>query len=207
VEVCYPVLHTVISKQGAGEPPSHEPYGRISLRLPQNTPSEDSRIVDQRLLDRVADIISQGGDGSERGIQENEAYSVVGEDLFARIARIISQNEGQSPPAEPNPNGPVITPEYGVPSDFSTKLVGLGEIELGKPFLAMRIASFELKDDDNYLGGQGQVDGYAAEASGYPTERLFNRIQYLSPPELSNRIAAFEIPETGHPQVNKPGYR
>jgi len=195
----------LLSTQVAGEPP-YEPYGRISLRLPQHTPSDDSRIVDQRLLDRVADIISQGGDGSERGAQENEAYSVVGEDLFARIARIISQNEGQSPPAEPNPSGPVITPDYGVPSDFSTKLVGVGELELGKPFRAMRIASFELTDD-NYLGGQGQGDGYAADASGYPAQRMFERIQYLSPPEISNRIAAFEIPETGEPQVNKPGYR
>ena len=86
------------------EPPVPSPYGRLALKSRQ-THSADSRIVDQRLLDRVADIFNSGGDGSESGPQDMEGYSIVGADLFERIARIISQNEGQTSPSAPVPQG------------------------------------------------------------------------------------------------------
>lgn len=89
----------------SAEPPVHSPYGEILLRRRQETQSPDSKIVDQSLLDRVADIISADGDGSEDGTQENEGLSIVDSELFARIARIISQNEGQTSPPAPVRDG------------------------------------------------------------------------------------------------------
>jgi hypothetical protein len=87
-----------------GEPPTHSPYGTIAQRLPKKSieTSDGPQIVTQRLLNRIANIFSQSGHGSEGG-QENEGDSVVDSTLLDRIARIINQNEGQT--SVPVPEG------------------------------------------------------------------------------------------------------
>lgn len=178
-----------------GEPPLPSPYGRAVTR-PKNAPELDgSRIVDQRLLDRVAAILSQDGDGDGfRGHeepQEREGYNIVNSDFLQRIARIISQNEGQTSPSAPHPQGPAITQEYGVPSEVGQKLVG-ANFEIGQPFPARRIASFDLTDDDG---------GYSSNSNGGYRGNGVSRIMFISSPQVAERIAAFEIPEQQTPQV------
>jgi hypothetical protein len=152
-------------------------------------------------LDRVADILSADGDGSEGNsqaqTQENEGLNVVDSELFDRIARIISQNEGQTSPVAPVPQGPAITSDYGVPPEVGSKLLG-GSFEIGTPVAARRIAYFQLTDD-NSLG-----TGYGVSPTRTPPGR--SRIMFISDPRLSERIAAFAIPDSAPPQVRGRGY-
>jgi hypothetical protein len=172
-----------------GEPPLPSPYGRILLKLP-NMGSEDARkLVNQQLLDRVADIISRGGDGSEES-QGQEGNTVVDSELFERIARIISQNDAQQLPVDDQtpggsgeagkspgnpsssygPPSPFHSATYGRPPPQVRKLTGDGFV-LGKPFAARRIASFNLDGDvgeDNGLAPP--TNSYGGEAgSSYAT--------------------------------------
>jgi len=168
-----------------GEPPLPSPYGRIHLKPPQRSSQEARRIVDQRLLDRVADIISRGGDGSENEPQGTEGSALVNDELLDRISRIISQNSNQQNPqgdltpggaADQNKQGGQQGPtnQYGPPSPFISYTYGpphpqvaklATTLELGRPFPARRIASFMLEDDD--LGRGDNYNNELSERSSY----------------------------------------
>lgn len=203
-------VFSLFSLLGAlGAPPTF-PYGQITHK-PKNVPSSESKIVDRRLLNRVARILSQGGDGSEQeDRQEREGHSVVGSDLFERIARIISQNEGQTSYHAPALNGnsglltrpciknlkfhlksgPAITPDYGVQRDVASRIVGGSSFQLGQPEPARRIASFDLTEENSVDGDQ--YDDYS-QSGGF---------MFIMEPQQAERIASFAIPAATVPKVN-----
>jgi len=172
-------------------------------------------VVSQRLLNRVADIIANGGDASSRddGRQTNEGSSVVDQELLSRIARIIGQNDAQlswahkkHPSSDSNqpsrslsvPNSGDEQTEYGVPPKEvppNAKELAGHQYELSPPEAVPRIASFDLREEDeDSLGGystsqQLNQDSYADNTNRYQGN---GRVQ-LGSPETAVRIASFDI--------------
>ncbi|ODM93099.1 hypothetical protein Ocin01_13585 [Orchesella cincta] len=191
-------------------------------------------VVSQRLLNRVADIIANGGDASSRddGRQTNEGSSVVDQELLNRIARIIGQNDAQlswahkkhssSESGHPSrslslPKGSEEQVGYGVPPKEVPPNAGelAGEqYELSPPQPVPRIASFDVTDDDESsfggysTSGQLNQDTYADNSNLYQGN---GKIQ-LGSPENAVRIASFDIageqPPAPYspPQARNSGY-
>jgi len=177
-------------------------------------------VVSQRLLNRVTDIIANGGDGSstrDDGGQSNEGASIVDKELLDRIARIISQNDGQTSWSQKNqvasgenaaqPARSLSLPSgedqvgYGVPPKEvppgAQELAG-AQFELSPPEPVPRIAAFDLTDEDEesytnakYSSPSRPQDSYADSGNLYQSSS--NGRLELQEPESAARIASFDI--------------
>jgi len=172
----------------------------ISAEPPVSS-NRDKPIVSQRLFNRVADIIANGGDGSSRGsdgAQENEGSSIVDQELLNRIARIISQNDGQLSWSQKGHGGEELDSptneneiSYGVPpveAPAGAKELAGTPFELSPPEPVPRIASFDFTDDDD-SSFSPQRDSYSDNGNLY---RGSDKLQ-LGEPETALRIASFDI--------------
>jgi len=140
-----------------------------------NGGSSDSG-VDDALLARVAQILASGGDGSSRGGQTNDASQYVDESVFSRVAQLL--NEGGS--SGGSSSGP--SDSYGAPASRSN-----GQVQLGQPEVAQRIAEFALQDTSS-TSNQG---GYDAPAAPAPVARQSGGAVTLGRPEVARRVADF----------------
>lgn len=177
-------------------------------------------IVSQRLLNRVADILASGGDGSSRGGDESqniEGPSIVDQPLLDRIARIISQNDGQlswsqksHAKSDQGQQSSVPQQEHGVPPtevpETARELVGT-QFELSPPELVPRIASFDITGDDDDGGypvsPQVPQDSYA-DNRGYYQHQQQNGRPELGQLETALRIASFDIEGQQAPAAYTP---
>lgn len=176
--------------------------------------------MSQRLLNRVADIIANGGDGSSRngddGTRNNEGPSIVDQQLLDRVARIISQNEGQLSWAHKTktrsnnndlsaqPTSNLVPPrnsneqEYGVPPrevPETVKELAGSPFELSPPEAVPRIASFDLTDDYDNIGYSASTQQQVVQDTYSDNSNRFqgNGKIELEQPRNAERIASFDI--------------
>lgn len=102
--------------------------------------------------------------------------------------------------------GRLLATEYGVPQDISSKLVG-GNFQIGKPFLARRIGSFHITEDDSSNRGYSP-EYFGANAGSFrpsPVDLIKTggneRFVFLTTPQKAERISAFSFPDEEAPQV------
>lgn len=84
-----------------------------------------------------------------------------------------------------------------MPPEVGSRLLG-GSFEIGKPVAARMVAYFQLTDDNSL--GTGYGSSQMRSRSGN------SRIMFVSDPRLSERIAAFSVPDAAPPQVRGRGY-